>query len=298
LKGAPGLTGLGEAPRLTYWVHEGKVYVHRSGLSRDALEWVARRLTGPLTPGQGPMDPTLSGQPPSLMWITPLVRQFYEIRLTGDVSGIQQRSIWMAAPISWNRAIHLSGFADISIHLLEATERPNMFIDSEWSQWLSAATRNVNSPELGDSNAIAAPSHVKSAGTPDPLAVARQRGVQAKRDILVAQGELLSAAEAAVRLGVAADEVALRQFQRQLLALPLGAGALGFPSWQFTDTGLLSGLDVVLHDLGVHDPWMSAAFFLSSDLRLGGRTPLEVLLSGDVEAVRRAGVAYGEQLAS
>lgn len=128
----------------------------------------------------------------------------------------------------------------------------------------------------------------------DPLAAARIRGEQAKRDILAMQGDLLDAAGVAARLGIDPAEVEQRRRDGLLLALPLEGGTLGYPAWQFADNGMLPGLEVALRDLGVQGAWTRAAFFLSGDIRLDWRTPLEMLLRGEVEAVRRA-AAYGEQ---
>jgi hypothetical protein len=52
----------------------------------------------------------------------------------------------------------------------------------------------------------------------------------------------------------------------------------------------------VFRDLGVDGTWSRAAFFFSGDIRLDWRTPLELLLRGEIEAVRRAAAAYGEQM--
>ena len=136
----------------------------------------------------------------------------------------------------------------------------------------------------------------KYAPATDPLATAKARGEQAKHDILAAQGELLDAGEVAARLRCDLAEVENRRRQGLLIALPGIDGRRGFPAWQFTDKGLLPGLEEVLRDIGVASPWSRAAFFLSGDIRLDGRTPLETLLHGDVEAVRRAAAAYGEQV--
>ena len=56
----------------------------------------------------------------------------------------------------------------------------------------------------------------------------------------------------------------------------------------------LTGFESALRELGVRDPWMKAAFFLSGDPRLDGASPLEVLRRGDPEAVLRAARGYGE----
>ncbi|MGE3271154.1 MAG: hypothetical protein AB7P40_20555 [Chloroflexota bacterium] len=131
-----------------------------------------------------------------------------------------------------------------------------------------------------------------------PLAAALARGEQMQRDILATQGELLSADEVAARLQIEPAEVERRGQEGMLLGLALESGETGFPSWQFTDDGLLPGLESVLRRLSVRNSWMRAAFFLSGDLRLDGRTPLEALLHGDIDAVSAAGAAYGEQVAS
>jgi len=132
----------------------------------------------------------------------------------------------------------------------------------------------------------------------DPLAAAKARGEQAKRDILAAQGELLDASEVARRLRTSETEVHRRRITEVLLALPTDSGQYGFPAWQFAEDGLLPGLQPVFDAMTIRSPWMRAQFFLTGDLRLNGRRPLDVLRGGDVEAVRRAGAAYGEQLAS
>lgn len=139
---------------------------------------------------------------------------------------------------------------------------------------------------------------VPASPSDDPLAPARARGERAKRDLLAAQGEMLDTAAVAARLGLTARVVEARRKRGLLLALPLDDGTWGFPTWQFADHDLLPGLEDVFRNMSVGSPWMRAAFFLSGDLRLDGRTPLSVLLSGEIDAVRDAGAAYGEQIAS
>lgn len=129
----------------------------------------------------------------------------------------------------------------------------------------------------------------------DPLAAARARGEQAKRAILAMQGALVDVAEVAARLGIDSSKIEQRRRDGLLIALPLDDGTFGYPTWQFLRDGLLPGLESVLSVMGVHSSWMRAAFFLSGDVRLDGRTPLDALLDGEIEAVRRAAAAYGEQ---
>ena len=132
----------------------------------------------------------------------------------------------------------------------------------------------------------------------DPLAAAKARGEQAKRDILAAPGDMLDAANVADRLRINIAEVHRRRQSGLLLALPNEMGEFRFPAWQFSEHELVPGLEEVLRRMVVKSPWMRAQFFLAGDLRLGGKTPLELLLQGQMDAVRDAGAAYGEQLAS
>ena len=132
----------------------------------------------------------------------------------------------------------------------------------------------------------------------DPLAAALKRGERARTSILAAQGRLLDVDEVAAHLRMSRDEVLQRQVRGRLLALPLGDGTLGFPSWQFAEYGLLPGIETIFRNIGVDDPWMQAAYFLSGERLLDGKTPLDVLRRGDVESVRRAAAAYGEPFAS
>ncbi len=136
------------------------------------------------------------------------------------------------------------------------------------------------------------------AGSHDPLAAAKRRGEQAKRDILAMQGDLLDASEVASRLGLSKPEVEARRQVGLLLALPLDDGTLGFPAWQFADGGLLPGLDDVLRSLPAQDPWSRLLFFLSGDPYLDDRTPLELLQRGKIEPVQRLAAAYGELVAT
>jgi hypothetical protein len=136
----------------------------------------------------------------------------------------------------------------------------------------------------------------KYAAATDPLAAARARGEQAKRDLLAVQGDLLSTADVATRLGCDLADVEARRRRGLLIALPDVHGSRGFPAWQFKDDGLLPGLEDVLGSIGVRSPWSQAAFFFSGDIRLDWRTPLEMLLRGEIEAVTRAASAYGEQM--
>jgi hypothetical protein len=137
-----------------------------------------------------------------------------------------------------------------------------------------------------------------STAAPDPLAAARARGEQAKRDILAAQGYLLHTYEVAERLELTQGAVRLRRESGRLVALPLDDGTWVFPAWQFTDHGLLPGLEDVLRSLTASDAWSRILFLQSGDPYLNGQTPLELIRRGEIEPVRRLAAAYDELVAT
>lgn len=128
----------------------------------------------------------------------------------------------------------------------------------------------------------------------DPLAEARIRGLMAKRQLLEAEGGCMSSDSAALALGIRRQSVDKRRVKGKLIGLPAGRTKV-YPAWQFVDGQTLPGLEQVLKHLGVHDPWMQTAWMLNGNSRLSGRSPLEVLREGNLEAVLDAAQIYGEQ---
>lgn len=134
----------------------------------------------------------------------------------------------------------------------------------------------------------------------DPLATARARGRQAKQQLLFTGGQPLKTEEVAQRLRITPAGVRKKRAKKQLLGLEFGKRGYYFPAWQFTDLGVLQGLDTVLEaldnanisDLG------KLQFMLSGDFLLEGKTPLQVLKTGDIELVVQASRQYGKQTAS
>ena len=160
---------------------------------------------------------------------------------------------------------------------------------------LEAGTDTAILTALGLIHDPAAPA---SSPTPDPLAAAKARGEQAKRDILAAQGNLLSADEVAERLEITRAAVIVRAEGGRLVALPIRDGTWTFPSWQFTDDDLLPGLEDVLRSLTAPDPWSRILFLQSGDPYLGGQTPLDMIRRGEIETIRRLAKAYDELVAT
>lgn len=128
-----------------------------------------------------------------------------------------------------------------------------------------------------------------------PLTSAYVRGVRAKRQILEAEGGVVTAAEAAQLLGISRQAVDRRRRLGQLIGLTAGRRGYLYPVWQFTEKGAFPGLKEVLKELKGWDPWVQAAFILNTNTRLAGHTPLSLLRQGRPETVARAARLYGEQ---
>ncbi len=125
----------------------------------------------------------------------------------------------------------------------------------------------------------------------DPLAKARIRGVRVKRDLLEQGGGTLGAGRVSQLLGISRQAVDKRRQSQALLALRAGERFV-YPAWQFVGGQALSGLKRVLRAFDIEDPWMRLGFFLDPNERLDGRSPLDALRAGDVDAVCTAASTY------
>lgn len=121
------------------------------------------------------------------------------------------------------------------------------------------------------------------------------RGVQVKRDMLREAGGTLSANEVGVLLGITRAAVDKRRRQGTLLGLRLPNGDIAYPAAQFNKGDVLAGLSEVLSAFQIQDPWMQLDVLLARDKLLKGRTSFEALAGGDVELVKSAVSASGDQ---
>lgn len=128
----------------------------------------------------------------------------------------------------------------------------------------------------------------------NPLAPARLRGLALKRQILAAEGGVVSAQVMGEALGLSRQAVDKRRKRGTLLGLSLGRRGYAYPVWQIE----LDGLAEVLVELSELDPWTQAAFMLTPNRWLSGMSPLEALRTGDREGVLQAARLYGEQVAA
>lgn len=129
----------------------------------------------------------------------------------------------------------------------------------------------------------------------DPLAAARARGAEARQRLVERAGGLLTAAAVAERLGMRVEAVEHRRTTGALLAIPLEGGTWGYPGCQFVEGGLVPELSRALSALPLKSPWTRLQFLVRPAAELGGRTPLEALQAGDVDAVLDLTYSYRGQ---
>lgn len=143
--------------------------------------------------------------------------------------------------------------------------------------------------------ALTAPSLATQLAAEDPLTAARLRGVDRQQKLVEKSGGVLKGEHAAELLGISRQAVDKRRRQGRLLGLTQGRRGYAYPAWQFEGGKTLTDLEKVLDRLQGHDAWMQLMFFLNANDRLNGRNPLDMLRSGNVQAVLDAAANYGDQ---
>jgi hypothetical protein len=129
----------------------------------------------------------------------------------------------------------------------------------------------------------------------DPLLPARIRGLEARQQILEAEGGTMAVSEVAAMLGITRQAVEKRRKAGKLIALSLGKRGYAYPRWQFdTDGQVLRGLEETLGDVSERDGWTQAIFMLRPNTRLEYHRPLDELRQGNLSEVRRAARSYLE----
>lgn len=131
------------------------------------------------------------------------------------------------------------------------------------------------------------------------LALAMARGLEARQQLVDAEGGSLSSDEVARLLAISKTAVLKRLEAGKLIAWrEERLKAARFPQWQFNDVGgVLDGLPDVLECLHANtrlDDWAKVLFFLQSKPSLNGKRPLELLRNGRVKKVCQAAKAYAE----
>lgn len=144
-------------------------------------------------------------------------------------------------------------------------------------------------------NALSASPLASESVNDDPLAEAKQRGLERKQQLVQAAGGVIRSEDASKMLSLTRQAVDKRRAQNQLIALTQGRRGYSYPSFQFEDGKTLNGLEETLRELKSFDPWMQLAFFVNPNDRLGGESPTKALRTGKLTEVLRAARNYGEQ---
>lgn len=129
----------------------------------------------------------------------------------------------------------------------------------------------------------------------DPLEGARLRGIAARERLLKAEGGPLSISQVEDLLDISRQAIHKRCSKGKLIALTTSKRGYLYPKWQFTEKGILPGLEEVLAEIDEDDPWMQASFMLNPNIWLDQQSPLNMLRKGKIKEVIMAAHAYGKQ---
>lgn len=128
----------------------------------------------------------------------------------------------------------------------------------------------------------------------DPFAEAIARGAEAKQELLRDAGGSWSSTRVAAHLGMTRQGVDKRRRAGKLLALQSGQADYLYPLCQFTDDGVLAGIDRFLAACPPSGGWTRLDLLLTPAEEIGGVSPLDALRRGDVAAAVRAAATFGE----
>jgi hypothetical protein len=132
----------------------------------------------------------------------------------------------------------------------------------------------------------------------DPLMVSRIKGQRDKLILLFEDGSPLKAINVAKQLHCDIQEVEQLRIKNQLLGVSVGQQEYLYPRFQFEGSKVLQGLKDVLETLKGFSSWTQLMFLKTGDIRLDGKTPLEVLQEGDIHKVVAAAKCYGAHSAA
>lgn len=116
------------------------------------------------------------------------------------------------------------------------------------------------------------------------LAAAKTRGQGKVTDILKGE-DMLTTRDFGPLIGASHETVNVKRKTGEVLGLEGATRGVKYPRWQVTDTGLpLPGLADLFAALG-KQPWTVYRFLRTTHAELGGRTALDALKAGQIEAV-------------
>ncbi|HEV2533568.1 hypothetical protein [Phenylobacterium sp.] len=116
------------------------------------------------------------------------------------------------------------------------------------------------------------------------LAAAKARGQAKVTDVLKGK-EMLTGRDFGSLIGASHETVNVKRKKGEVLGLEGATRGVKYPRWQVTDAGLpLPGLAELFAALG-RQPWTVYRFLHTAHAELGGRTGLDALKAGQVDAV-------------
>src|SRR5271156_6169425 len=127
----------------------------------------------------------------------------------------------------------------------------------------------------------------------DPLAKAKLLGQIRRKELLEAEGGVFGPEETGDLLGIQRQSVDKRRKAGTLLAIELG-NRFVYPAWQVEGNRTLPHLEEILAALKDHDEWRKLSFFVNGNVRLGGKSPLKALRTGEHDEVLKAARSLGE----
>ncbi len=131
--------------------------------------------------------------------------------------------------------------------------------------------------------------------TTDPLAAALIRGSAERERLLTMAGGLLRLGEVAEHLGITPQAVTGRRTRETILAVPQRNGEWVYPACQFTEDGLLGGIDAFVGALPTTSPWTRLQLLLGPAERYGGKPAIEFLREGKIEEALSIAGSYERQ---
>ena len=140
---------------------------------------------------------------------------------------------------------------------------------------------------------VEAKSAAQPAASPLDGAVARAKARGATKVAEILKGpDMLTARDFGPLIGASHETVNTKRKRHEILGLEGATRGVKYPRWQVTDAGLpLPGLPSLFDLLG-EQPWTVFRFLKTAHAELGGKTALDALKTGQVEAV--LGVAQNQ----
>ena len=122
-----------------------------------------------------------------------------------------------------------------------------------------------------------------------------EHGTKLKAALLSAAGEPLTAESAAALLAISYEDL---KTLASFLAVWMSDGQIRWPSFQFESQIMIDAVPRVLATIGVEGSWPQLSFCFLHMQDLGGRTPVQAIREGDLDAVIVAACHFGEHGAS